>query len=73
MSGLCFLAGPGRKACGSWSNSGSCLGSGGDSRAAGLFPGPGEEAEGGVRKMVRTLVSQSGDLLSSVGSELLAL
>lgn len=62
-SGLCFLAGPGRKA-GSVGNSSSCLGSHGDSGVAGLFPGPGEKAKGGVRKIVRTLVSPSGVLLS---------
>lgn len=62
-SGLCFLAGPGRKA-GSVGNSSSCLGSHGDSGVAGLLPGPGEKAKGGVRKIVRTLVSPSGVLLS---------
>lgn len=45
-------------------NSSSCLGSHGDSGVAGLFPGPGEKAKGGVRKIVRTLVSPSGVLLS---------
>lgn len=53
-------------------SSSSCLDSGGDSAAAGRFLGPGEKARGGVRKM-KALVSQSGVLLTSVGSELLAL